>query len=434
VNLRRPAALLALTALTGALVFATASAASAAPVTITVGDYKYSADDGNVAAGAKITNYTGGPIATIPDTVTIGADTYDVTAIGYTAFISKSLTSVTIPDTVTFIDDFSFYNNPLLTSVDFGNSVTTIGEYAFNDAALLALTIPDSVITIGYGAFASNEFTSVTLGNSLTTIGASAFAGNALTSVTFPDSVTTIGDSAFSNNDLTSVTLGNSITSVGSSAFLGNPLTSLDLGNSVTTLGDYSFYGNSLTSLVIPATVTTIGSNAFWHGSPLPSVTFLGATPTTFGVYGGGSSLGDGTGLTIYYNWAFDSAQVAGGFTTPTWSGYSTVEQANVTFTMGEYGTAPATQTITVGDTATKPADPTSTKALFTGWYTNAGLTTKADFADPVTSNLTLFAGWTTLAATGTNVTPLTIAVPSLLVVLGLGLVLVSRRTTVATN
>ncbi|MBO7311593.1 MAG: leucine-rich repeat domain-containing protein, partial [Alistipes sp.] len=96
-----------------------------------------------------------------------------------------------------------------LTEYTIPDSVTTIGNYAFYDCdSLTSVTIPDSVTTIGYSAFADcSSLTSVTIPDSVTTIGYDAFYGcSSLTSVTIPDSVTEIGDSAFAYCDsLTSV-------------------------------------------------------------------------------------------------------------------------------------------------------------------------------------------------------------------------------------
>ena len=84
---------------------------------------------------------------TIPDT--IGAANYPVTEIGQYSFISKSFTSVIIPNSVTNIKFAAFYNCASLTSVKIGNSVTTIGGYAFFTCpVLISINIPDSVATI----------------------------------------------------------------------------------------------------------------------------------------------------------------------------------------------------------------------------------------------------------------------------------------------
>ena len=73
---------------------------------------------------------------------------------------------------------------------------------------LTSVVIPDSVTTIGEGAFAGNNLTSVIIPDSVTSIGDYAFELNNLTSVVIPDSVTTIGNSAFQYNNLSSVYIG----------------------------------------------------------------------------------------------------------------------------------------------------------------------------------------------------------------------------------
>ena len=70
-------------------------------------------------------------------------------ASGNDAFGFCSLTSVTIPNSVTSIGDFSFFDSSGLTNVTIPNSVTNIGDYAFVCHSLTSVTIPSSVISIG---------------------------------------------------------------------------------------------------------------------------------------------------------------------------------------------------------------------------------------------------------------------------------------------
>ena len=88
-----------------------------------------------------------------------------------------------------------------------------IYDYAFhNCSSLTSVTIPDSVTSIGYFAFDScDNLVSVTIGNSVTSIDGYAFyCCRGLTSVTIPDSVTSIGYFAFENcSSLTNVTFEN---------------------------------------------------------------------------------------------------------------------------------------------------------------------------------------------------------------------------------
>ena len=196
-----------------------------------------------------------------------------------------ALATLNIGDNVQNIPDYAFRSCCGLTSVDFGNSVTSIGDYAFSGCSgLTSVTIGNSVTSIGEGAFQEcSGLTSVTIGNSVTSIGEGAFQEcSGLTSVTIPNSVTSIGSSAFSScSGLTSVTIPSSVMSIGSWSFSGcSGLTSVTIGNSVTSIGYSAFNGCSgLTSVTIPNSVTSIGSSAFSSCSGLTSVTIENRTP-----------------------------------------------------------------------------------------------------------------------------------------------------------
>ena len=140
----------------------------------------------------------------IPSTVT---DTntdiiYSVTGIGNEALYARSMTSVTIPNSVLSIGDKAFLNCSALISVIIQDSVASIGDYAFyNCPALASCTIGSYVTSIGLAAF---------------------YSCSALTSVIIPDSVTSIGDYAFADcTSLTSVEIINQadITSLGADVF-----------------------------------------------------------------------------------------------------------------------------------------------------------------------------------------------------------------------
>ena len=143
--------------------------------------------------------------------------------LGDCAFINcAELTSITIPSSVTEIDEEVFAGCSGLTSLPISSSVTKIGKRAFEGCTgLTSVTIPSSVTEIGADAFEGcTGLTSVTIPSSVTSI-VGAFNGcTGLTSVTIPSSVTEIGYSAFSGcTGLTSVTIPSSVTEIGYSAF-----------------------------------------------------------------------------------------------------------------------------------------------------------------------------------------------------------------------
>ena len=224
----------------------------------------------------------------------------------------SSLTSISIPNSVTSIGQNAFENCSGLIAINIPNSVTSIGSYAFKGCtSLTSVTIPNSVTSIGEWTFSGcSNLTSITIPNSVTSIGIQAFSGcYALTSITIPNSVTSIGKGTFDGCiGLTSITIPNSVISIGKSAFAEcSGLTSLivEKGNaqydsrngcnaiietktnclisgccnttipeSVTSLGDYAFsVCTGLTSISIPNSVTSIGSMTFWACSSLASIT-----------------------------------------------------------------------------------------------------------------------------------------------------------------
>jgi len=202
-----------------------------------------------------------------------------VTEIGLSAFSGCSgLISLTIPSSVTWIGQSAFEGCSSLTSLTIPSSVTSIDRYAFQGCSgLTSLTIPSSVTEIGESAFSGcSGLTSLTIPSSVTEIGESAFSDcSGLTSLTIPSSVTSIGSGAFRNcSGLTSLSIPSSVTSIGRCTFLGcSGLTSLTIPSSVTSIGESAFYGCSgLTSLSIPSSVTSIGRTAFARCSGLTSI------------------------------------------------------------------------------------------------------------------------------------------------------------------
>jgi hypothetical protein len=129
---------------------------------------------------------------------------------------------ITIPNTITSIEDDAFRWCENLTGVTIPNSVTSIGEGAFAQCENLAsVTIGNGVISIGEQAFTScHKLTSVTIGNSVTSIGNRAFLscsnlGGVSGSITIPNSVTSIGVCAFWGCGLNNVTFEGSGISMG---------------------------------------------------------------------------------------------------------------------------------------------------------------------------------------------------------------------------
>ena len=261
-----------------------------------------------------ITKYTGTESTVIlPSTI----NSWPVTKIGEDALKDNTtITSVTIPASVTEIGSNAFAGCTNLTSVhyagDWSNLTIQSGNPAVQDAANAPLFdfefTPDNtaVIVTNYkynGAAADVTIPSRYKGKPVTTIGHAAFEKSAVTSVTIPDSVTAILDRAFANCfQLTNISIPNSVTSIGFSAFehctslksitlpssLRNismflfhncsQLTTIQIPDSVLSIQDYAF-GNciSLETIHIPVSVTSIGNRAFAGCPSSMTVTYSGS-------------------------------------------------------------------------------------------------------------------------------------------------------------
>lgn len=218
-------------------------------------------------------NYVNGPLV-LPEHPMDGETEYTLIEISDYSFCDciinikeNNLSSVYIPNSVTKIGNFAFFNHLELTSVILGNAVTTIGNSAFSACEKLnSINIPKSVIKIGEDAFKSTplkkaEFESIEsicsidfynqYSNPLALAKNLYIQDQLATDIIIPTTITKIGNYAFVNcSSLNSITIPNSITSIGKSAFSGcSGLTSVTIPNSVTSIYSDAFSGCTLTPL-----------------------------------------------------------------------------------------------------------------------------------------------------------------------------------------
>ena len=181
---------------------------------------------------------------------------------------NSQVTTFEFPDDVTSIGDYAFFNCSGLKEIKIPDSVTRIGVYALcGCSGLISIQIPESVTSIGQSAFlCCSGLTSIEIPDSVTSIGDSAFSGcSSLQSIVIPESVTSIGDGAFAAcSSLESIEIPKGVTSIGFAAFGGcSGLTSIEIPERVTSIGDRAFRGcSSLQSIVFPDGVMSIGNEA----------------------------------------------------------------------------------------------------------------------------------------------------------------------------
>ncbi|MBO4413060.1 MAG: leucine-rich repeat domain-containing protein, partial [Clostridia bacterium] len=261
---------------------------------------------------------------TIPSQVSSSelAGNISVTRIGMSAFCyCTGLTSITIPNTVTYIDYNPFWGCSGLISFSGGNvndiSISADGRCLIRNFIRryqigLGPEMEESVSELI--AFAPSGLTSYSIPNTVTSIGYRTFQDFAnLTSITIPSSVTNIESNAFcSCTGLTSITIPSSVKQIGMDAFFGcSGLQSITIPNSVTGIYENAFSNcTGLTSIEIPSSVIYIGSYAFSWCTNLQSVTFEGGGTRNslyvdFNAFANNESLaevnftGDWTGITV---------------------------------------------------------------------------------------------------------------------------------------
>ncbi|MGN0612878.1 MAG: leucine-rich repeat protein [Porcipelethomonas sp.] len=148
-----------------------------------------------------------------------------------------------------------------------GVPVTVIGEEAFARRALIKkITLPDTVKTIGEGAFASTPVEQIVLPDSLERLPIDAFRNcQSLSIVNIPSSLKEIGDYCFYQcSSLPDVTLPEGLEKIGKYAFSQTMIEKTYLPSTVTELGENCFYRcDYLESVTLSESLRTIGKDCF---------------------------------------------------------------------------------------------------------------------------------------------------------------------------
>ena len=193
-----------------------------------------------------------------------------------------NLWKIKIPETVEVIDTGAFYGCVALKTVNLDgggksfklpDSLETLGESALEGCtAITSLTIPNGVTEINDRTFKDcTELRKITLHDNLTTIGNEAFRNcDSLRKLTLPDGLKKIGKLAFAYcKDLETLKIPGSVDKVGYGAFsFCNRLEQVTIEPGVSKLKDYCFAQcKALKKVAIPESVTYIGEYAFKVGA-----------------------------------------------------------------------------------------------------------------------------------------------------------------------
>ncbi|MBO7344655.1 MAG: leucine-rich repeat protein, partial [Clostridia bacterium] len=190
---------------------------------------------------------------------------------------NELITDVVIPNAVTNLGDYAFYNCENLTTINLTENITSIGDYAFcNCKNLTTINLTENITSIGDYAFCNCTLLSnVKLPEQLTHLGASAFMNcKGITKISVPSGVKIIGNSAFKGCDnLEEITLVDGLEDIGLSAFTGcAKISEITIPKTVNVISNLAFENcTSLKQIVIPGNVHTINYGAFMNCTSLES-------------------------------------------------------------------------------------------------------------------------------------------------------------------
>ena len=235
---------------------------------------------------ATLKGFSGEPVAdvVIPETITVGDNTYTVNKIGSGAFKDQvEIKSVIIQSSDIELESRAFAGCTGLTSFT-ANSLTESTNSTFEGCTALKTFIINDDLTLRHGAFKNCTVletfkvggTDYSIDNNLIidpngTVIAYTCGDNA--NVVIPDSVTAIGKNVFWNSSISSVIFGANVESVGDNAFCQcHDLAVVELNDKLEVIGDYAFESTALTEIDLPESLTSLGGNAFRSCSSLETI------------------------------------------------------------------------------------------------------------------------------------------------------------------
>lgn len=208
------------------------------------------------------------------------ADLFAVDSSGVLTEYSGSTSRLTVPDyvnnnVITGVAANAFKNNVRLSSLTFGDHVTSIRSGALDGCTSLESLTAPSVLTLESGLFDHCPVKTLNLVG-ISEIPAEYFMNHTTLNSIKITSVTVIGDKAFyGTTNLATVSLS-ALSIIGDSAFENSSVTKLE-SKSSSSIGDYAFKNSNINSAVFNS-VSQIGIGVFENCALLKSVTLSGIT------------------------------------------------------------------------------------------------------------------------------------------------------------
>jgi len=202
-----------------------------------------------------------------------------ITAIGPSAFVGSNVSVLTLPDSVTEIQDCAFENCKTLTEIN-APGVTVVGDYAFSGCTSLEETEFGVLEEAGMYSFANSSITSLNI-SALTELPEGIFRNCVNLYEIIADNVTVVGDNALENCgfEIADCLAMEKLTSIGSYAFSGCYALGGEISfDSLTTIGEYALANTGVTSVSFPETITELPAGVLYSTYMLEAVSAPGAT------------------------------------------------------------------------------------------------------------------------------------------------------------